>query len=131
LHIEENAHLFVNDQLFVENEIQNNGSISGLGVLENQIGVIAIESTTEAEFSLYPNPSEHGVMLNVNGSIEDDAAFQLSIFSIDGKCLATKSGNFNSANNWLNEFTNSLRQGVYFIRFETSKSQGNLKFLKS
>ena len=70
-------------------------------------------------------------MLNVNGSIADDAAFQISLFSIDGKCLATQSGSFSSTNNWLNEYTNSLKQGVYFIRFETSKSQGNLKFLKS
>ena len=131
LRIEENAHLFVNDQLFVENEIQNDGSISGLGTLENQAGEFAIESSTEAEFTLFPNPSEHGVMLNVNGSIADNAAFQISLFSIDGKCLASKSGNFSSTNNWLNEFTNSLIQGVYFIRFETSKSRGNLRFLKS
>lgn len=131
LKIEENAHLFVNDQLFVENEIQNNGSISGLGALENQLGEIAIKSSNEAEFSLYPNPSEHGVMLKVNGSIEDDASFQISLFSIDGKCIATQSGNFSSSNSWLNDFSNSLKQGVYFIRFETSKSRGNLKFLKS
>ena len=131
LRIEENAHLFVNDRLFVENEIQNDGSISGLGALENNAGEFVIESSTEAEFTLFPNPSEHGVMLNVNGSIADNAAFQISLFSIDGKCLASKSGNFSSTNNWLNEFTNSLIQGVYFIRFETSKSRGNLRFLKS
>ena len=73
---------------------------------------LAVNSISEDEFTLYPNPSDGKV------TIKSLSPFVLSIYDINGRFIFNP---IQSKNN--NEFDLQLNKGVYFFHLETNKGK--------
>jgi len=73
---------------------------------------LAVNSISEDEFTLYPNPSDGKV------TIKSLTPFALSIYDINGRFISYP---IQSKNN--NEFDLQLNKGVYFFHLETNKGK--------
>jgi hypothetical protein len=120
-----NADLYVNQTLNLEGQLIGNGSIH-----HAEYTLIRAQGDVIAEFSLFPNPSSEGVSLLVQ-NLPVNAVISLEIFGVDGKLIATTSGNYLAVNDWTRNLTASLPTGVYVVRCQMNDSLNSLRFIKT
>lgn len=77
----------------------------------NQV-TLAVNSISDDEFTLYPNPSDGKV------TIKSLTPFALSIYDINGRFISNPIQSKN-----INEFDLQLNKGVYFFHLETNKGK--------
>ena len=80
------------------------------------------------QVSVYPNPANGSVFVEVNASANSDAT--LSVYNIMGQKVAEKTANFNVGPNTPVEFkTNELSSGVYFVTVKANGFEKTMKFV--
>ncbi|MFM2284902.1 MAG: hypothetical protein RLZZ543_399, partial [Bacteroidota bacterium] len=131
LTLEKEAVLFVNaglkiDSIYTEGSIKGNGS-----VFSSSQGAISMNSYLQGELSLYPNPSNLGATLLLNGSLNADEVISVSIYTVDGKLIHQRSEKWSEVNAWFFDVSTLLNQGIYYIRCESNALNSVLKFVKN
>ncbi len=104
-------------------DIDSNGSLTGQIVWMMSYSPnpsIGIEEKEALSVSVYPNPANDFVTIEMEGSIE-----KVTILDISGKVVLSQE---NSTNNRID--VQSLPSGVYFLTVESSGSVGRAKFIK-
>jgi alpha-amylase len=121
--IEENAHIFLQGNLIVNNGLDNLGEITGQGSLMVNSTLVNLQGMTTAQFSLYPNPTSGDVNLIVNGNFDVNQTFQIELISPDGKLIKTLKGDLTSVSADLSSAINVCANGVYFVRVVSNDAQ--------
>jgi alpha-amylase len=121
--IEENAHIFLQGNLIVNNGLDNLGEITGQGSLMVNSTLVNLQGMTTAQFSLYPNPTSGDVNLIVNGNFDLNQTFQIELISPDGKLITALKGDLTSVSADLSSALNDCANGVYFVRVVSNDAQ--------
>lgn len=121
--IEENAHIFLQGNLIVNNGLDNLGEITGQGSLLVNSTLVNLQGMTTAQFSLFPNPTSGEVNLIVNGNFDINQTFQIELISPDGKLIMTLKGDLTSVSADLSSALNECANGVYFVRVVSNDAQ--------
>jgi hypothetical protein len=121
--IEENAHIFLQGNLIVNNGLDNLGEITGQGSLMVNSTLVNLQGMTTAQFSLYPNPTSGDVNLIVNGNFDLNQTFQIELISTDGKLITALKGDLTSVSADLSSALNDCANGVYFVRVVSNDAQ--------
>lgn len=79
------------------------------------------------EVLVYPNPAKEKIYLSIKHSENDDLKVQ--VYSIAGRIL--KSSTFTYSNSPIEIDISSLKNGVYFMRIESSEVPQIVKFVKN
>lgn len=82
------------------------------------------ESTAKDVISVYPNPVEDELNIQLNGDVEQN--IYISIFNIEGAVIQE----MNEYGNLININTSNLDKGIYFIRLQAGDAVSIEKFVK-
>ncbi|MFM2000568.1 MAG: hypothetical protein RL204_2515, partial [Bacteroidota bacterium] len=121
--IENNAHLFMQGNLLVNNGLDNLGEITGYGSVTVNGTTVNLQGMETAEFSLFPNPTNGEVHIIVNGNYDENQFFHVELISPDGKLIKSIKGNLLDVNSELSTALSDSANGVYFIRIISSDAQ--------
>ncbi|MFK5889771.1 MAG: T9SS type A sorting domain-containing protein [Flavobacteriaceae bacterium] len=110
---------------YVASVTGNGGSVTNTEVVFNTKtigGVLAVNNARLLQFSMYPNPSDNYVTLQLPSGTNKA---NVKIFDYLGKTLIQK--NLNSSNNNLD--VSNLSAGIYFVRIQTDSKVGTKKLV--
>ena len=89
---------------------------TSLAVSESTVGIS--ETSANSAFAIYPNPVKGN--LNVNYSITTDSKVQISVYSLDGKKVASLSEKNQTAGTYSEQFNvkDVLTKGIYVVELK-------------
>ncbi len=82
-----------------------------------------------AEVKAYPNPFENEFILTVNANANE--LYSFSLFDINGRQINSTTKYIVAGRNYVTYPTESLAQGVYFIKFTSETHSGIVKIVKN
>lgn len=95
----------------------NDGSIPGVGY------------GLEMDFTMYPNPVNAGLVMNLN-DLDENSDITVSILSVDGKQVANNFFGNSDKSRMLNLNVSELAAGYYFVRIENGSNNKVLPLIK-
>ncbi|GAB4125944.1 MAG: hypothetical protein OHK0045_00960 [Raineya sp.] len=90
---------------------------------------IASKRNNTQGFSVYPNPVENKIYLNIQQSENEE--FELSVRTTLGESVIVLKGSKNDIENQLNQRIQSLSKGLYILNLKDSKTLHSTKFVKN
>ncbi|WP_194767034.1 T9SS type A sorting domain-containing protein [Tamlana sp. I1] len=84
---------------------------------------------TTSTFNLYPNPVTQGEFININLNIEQEETITIEVSSILGNLILKNKVPLVIGKNQLNVDTQTLTQGVYFIKIKGTHTQFNKRVI--
>ncbi|MFN0032166.1 MAG: alpha-amylase domain-containing protein [Flavobacteriales bacterium] len=115
LFVEAGAHLFIYGELYIANDLINEGTITGTGSYNLHDENHMLWDASLVQFEIFPNPGDGELNIQCKGLCDAEAHLDLKLYSTDGKLLAEMQANTASLNVQMNEYFNRLRSGVYVI----------------
>ena len=98
-------------------------------VLEGASGISNANQTNEAEFSVFPNPSNAKFTINIDKAIVSNKAYQLKVVDILGKDIKFTLKRINELNQEIDLSGNE--NGIYFVQLKTHTTIYNKKIIKN
>lgn len=83
----------------------------------------------QIDFKVVPNPITDRVRIQLPTNLSNET-IKISVYSLDGKLIFTKTGEKNLIENQLNESIADINTGIYFLKLEGKDFAGQTKFIK-
>jgi autotransporter-associated beta strand protein len=96
----------------------------------SNVAIVRLGSFTLPEIQLYPNPSNAGSRIMIDGNMNSEGLIDVAIFGTDGKENAKFSGEFETVNSRFETTVKSLPAGLYQIKVISSDQVKTMKLVK-